>query len=45
MNPLLAGIGPFGTTELIIIAVLLGFMALVAGGIIFLVVYLTKKKQ
>jgi hypothetical protein len=38
-------LGPFGTTEIIIIAALLGIMALVVGGIIFLVVYLTKKKN
>lgn len=45
MTPLLAGIGPLGTTELIIIVALLGFMALMVGGVIFLVVYLTKKQK
>lgn len=45
MNPLLAGIGPFGVAEMIIIAALLGIMALVVGGIIFLVVYLSKKQK
>jgi hypothetical protein len=45
MNPLFAGIGPLGTTEIIIIVALLGIMALVVGGIIFLVVYLSKKQK
>jgi hypothetical protein len=45
MNPLLAGLGPLGTTEIIIIVALLGNMALVVCGIIFHVVYLSKKKK
>lgn len=44
IGTLLAGIGPFGTWELIIIAVLLTIMAAVAGGVVFLVVCLSKKK-
>lgn len=43
--PMLAGIGPFGTTEMIIVAVLLLIMATFVGGIVFLVVYLTKKQK
>jgi hypothetical protein len=45
MKLLLAGIGPFGVTEIIIIAGLIGFMALAVGGVIFLVVHLTKKQK
>lgn len=45
MTPLLAGIGPFGTTEMIIIAALAGIPALIVGGVIFLVLHLTRKKN
>ena len=43
LNPFLA-IGPLGTWELIIIAVLLLTIAAMVGGIVFLVIYLSKKK-
>ncbi|RBP39693.1 hypothetical protein DES53_109120 [Roseimicrobium gellanilyticum] len=45
MTPPLAGIGPFGTTEMLVIAALVGGPVLVLGGIIFLVVYLSKKQK
>lgn len=45
MKLLLAGIGPFGITEIIIIAGLLGVMALAVGGVIFLIAHLTKKQK
>lgn len=38
-------LAPLGTTEMLIIAVLLGIMALVVGGIILLVVHLSKKQK
>ena len=37
-------IGPLGTWEMIIIAVLLLIMGAVVGGVVFLVIYLQKKK-
>jgi hypothetical protein len=37
-------LGPLGTWEMIIIAVLLLIMGLVVGGIVLLVIYLDKKK-
>lgn len=45
MIPSLAGIGPLGTTEILIIAVLFGILALGIGGIIFLIIHLSKKQK
>ena len=42
--PLHLALGPLGTWEMIIIAVLLLIMGLVVGGIVMLVIYLDKKK-
>jgi hypothetical protein len=43
LSPTLA-IGPLGTWEMVIIAVLLLIMGLVVGGVVMLVIYLNKKK-
>ena len=43
LTPFLA-IGPLGTWEMVIIAVLLLIMGLVVGGVVMLVIYLNKKK-
>ena len=37
-------IGPFGTAELLIIAVLMLVLAAMVGGVVFLTIYLSKKK-
>ncbi len=42
--PLTLALGPLGTWELIIIAVLLLIMGAVVAGVVFLVIYLQKKK-
>jgi hypothetical protein len=41
---ILAGIGPFGTAEIIIIAGLLGLVGLGVGGVILFIVLANKKK-
>jgi hypothetical protein len=45
MTPLLAGIGPFGTAEILVIAALVGIPALIVGGVIVLVLHFTRKKN
>jgi hypothetical protein len=42
--PSTLAIGPLGTWEMVIIAVLLLIMGLVVGGVVMLVIYLNKKK-
>jgi hypothetical protein len=44
ISELTLAIGPLGTWEMVIIAVLLLILGVIAGSVIFLVIYLNKKK-